>query len=284
MNSPESITITATDGHKFGASLYISDASKAQVLVFYAALGTPSKVYSAFATAMAENGITVCTPDWRGIGSSSIRASRKTDFGYRHLIELDAPKLIAALQTRFPGAQIWLGGHSLGGQLSALIAAANSESIHGLLPIASGSVFLSCFPPKAQRQIRTIGMITKSIAPLLGCFPGNRIGFGGREAVGVMRDWYRVAGTGRYEPRGSDTDYEKALGELKLPVLSLNFSTDAFAPAAAADYLLAKLSACKCEKWFWTEADTGGIGFDHYSWLKNAPVVVPKLAAWVRRQ
>lgn len=283
MNEIETLSITASDNHRFDAQLYLAKAPDAPVLIFYSAMGTPSKVYRAFASTMVEHGISVCTPDWRGIGSSSVRASRNADFGYRHLVEVDAPALISALEIRFPDAKFWLGGHSLGGQLGALIASTNTRRVQGLLPIASGSVYLPCFPKKSQRQIRFIGLLIKTLVPLLGYFPGNRFGFAGREAQGVMRDWYRVAGSGRYEPDNTAIDYEHALSQLNLPVLGLNFASDTFATEAAGNYLLGKLSNCSPQKWLWDESHSNGIRFDHYSWLKNAPLVVPKVAAWLHQ-
>ena len=283
MSEFETLTITSADAHRFEAKLFLSGKADSPVLIFYSAMGTPSKVYRAFASTMADHGITVCTPDWRGIGSSSLRASRKTDFGYRQLIEEDAPVLIDALNTRFPGAKLWLGGHSLGGQLGALIAAINPDRIHGLLPIASGSVYLPCFPKKSQRQIRFIGALIKTVVPLIGYFPGKQFGFAGREARGVMLDWYRVAGSGRYEPSNTKVDYEQALSRLNLPVLGQNFASDTFATAAAANYLLAKLKACAVEQWLWDESHSNGLQLDHYSWLKNSPIVVPRVAAWLHQ-
>ena len=281
MNAAATLNITSADQHQFSAGIFRSDDERAPVLIFNSALGTPSKVYRGIASAFAEHGITVCTPDWRGIASSSVRASRRCDFGYRHLLELDAPALIDAVQTHFPGAPIWLGGHSLGGQLAALTAATNTNAVCGLVPIASGSVFLPCFPKKSQQQIRFLGTIIKLAGPVLGYFPGQRMGFGGREANGVMRDWFQVAGSGRYQPVGSETDYEAALASLRIPVLSVNFEHDSFAPAAAANYLMAKLSGCAPEKWQWTEDDTAGIKLDHYSWLKHPAIVVPRVASWL---
>ena len=121
MSEFETLTITSADAHRFEAKLFLSAKADSPVLIFYSAMGTPSKVYRAFAGTMADHGITVCTPDWRGIGSSSLRASRKTDFGYRQLVEKDAPVLIDALNTRFPGAKLWLGGHSLGGDRKSVV-------------------------------------------------------------------------------------------------------------------------------------------------------------------
>ena len=282
MTSATTLSITATDQHRFSAALYPSTNDRAPVLIFYSALGTPSRVYRGVAEEFAAHGITVCTPDWRGIASSSVRASRQSDFGYRHLVEIDAPALISAVQTQLPDVPIWLGGHSLGGQLSTLIAA-NTPTISGVLPIASGSVFLPCFSRRVQRQVHLLGNLNQIAAPLLGYFPGNRIGFGGREANGVLRDWYCVAKTGRYQPAGSDTDYENAMAQLKRPALSVNFEHDRLAPAAAADYLMGKLTSCQPEKWHWHASDTASLRLDHYSWLKQPKIVVPRIAEWILR-
>ena len=77
MNPAETISITAADGHRFDAGLFRAASAAAPVLIFLSALGTPSRVYRGFAAAMAAQGIHVCTPDWRGLASSSVRASRK---------------------------------------------------------------------------------------------------------------------------------------------------------------------------------------------------------------
>ena len=195
MNPAETISITAADGHRFDAGLFRAASAAAPVLIFLSALGTPSRVYRGFAAAMAGQGVHVCTPDWRGLASSSVRASRRHDHGYRALVEIDAPALIEMLTERLPGSPVWIGGHSLGGQLSTLMAARHPDRVHGLLPIASGSVALSCYPPRLQRGIRMLGLLSRISGAMVGHFPGQRIGFGGREARGVMKDWVHVAHT-----------------------------------------------------------------------------------------
>jgi predicted alpha/beta hydrolase len=125
MKDVQTLTVTTTDQHRFNATLYPTAEPDAPVLLFMSALGTPAKVYRHLGKEMVKHGIQVCTPDWRGIDSSSIRAGRSHDFGYRHLLELDIPALIAAIQQRLPQAPIWLGGHSLGGQMALASAAGN---------------------------------------------------------------------------------------------------------------------------------------------------------------
>ena len=215
MTDAQTFTITSSDRHRFDATLYPTDAPRAPVLIFLSALGTPARVYGRFAREMVKHGVQVCTPDWRGIASSSIRAGRSSDFGYRHLIEFDLAALIEAVRQRLPGAPIWLGGHSLGGQLSLLSAAAHPAGISGVALIASGSVHLPCYSWKLRFGVSSLVFLSSIARPVLGYFPGGRVGFGGREAAGLMRDWSRVALSGQYRPDGSDIDYETSMRSLR---------------------------------------------------------------------
>jgi predicted alpha/beta hydrolase len=279
--STETLRLRAADGHEFQATLYRAAAKRAPVLIFWSALGTRARFYANFAKAMTEQGVHVCTPDWRGIGSSSLRASRSVDFGYRELIELDAPEVVDAIGKRYPKTPLWLGGHSLGGQLSALIASSRPGEVAGLVAIASGSVYFRTFPPTFQLAILALTAMAPPLATSLGYFPGERVGFGGREARGVMRDWINVARNGRYAVKGSKVDYEARLGKLQKPVLALSFAGDSWAPEASAGYLMSKMPKCRVTHWNWSTADTQGTQLDHFSWAKQPAQVAPRLAEWL---
>lgn len=281
---PETITLTAADQHQFNTTVYPASSPGAPVLVFFSALGTPAKVYRQIGEAMAQQGVHFCAPDWRGIASSSVRAARDQDFGYRHLVELDMAAVVAAMRRRFNGSPLWLGGHSLGGQMALLYAATHPQQVAGAVLIASGSVHMPAYPLKMRLGIAAVLALARVAGPVLGYFPGDRLGFGGREAAGVMRDWGHVARTGRYQPHGSGVDYESALAQLQKPVLALNFAADTWSPAPAARALLDKLPAPSGEHWRWGAQDTGNIALDHYSWLKNAPLIAPAVARYIDRQ
>jgi predicted alpha/beta hydrolase len=275
------LTVHSNDYHRFKATVYTGADENAPILIFQSALGTPAKVYRHFSAEMAKHGIQVCTPDWRGIDSSSVRAGRSSDFGYRHLVEVDLPALIAAVRQRFPHSPIWLGGHSLGGQLALLGAAANSETICAVVLIASGTVHLPCYQGKLRWGVRFLTTLSAVVNPVLGYFPGARIGCGGREAAGLMRDWSHVARTGEYRPIGSELDYEALMRSLSIPVLAITFAADSWSPALAAKGLLIKVPNCAQTHWTWSAADTAGVPVDHYSWLKQPDLVVPAVAKYL---
>lgn len=282
MTHTTTLTITSGDQHRFNATLYATPDLSAPVLIFMSALGTPAKVYRHLGKEMFHHEVQICTPDWRGIDSSSVRAGRASDFGYRHLVELDVPAMIAAVRQRLPDAPIWLGGHSLGGQMALISAAGNPDPISGVVMIASGSVHMPCYQGKLRRGVRVLTTLSDILGPVLGYFPGTRIGFGGREAAGLMRDWSHVARTGEYRPMGSQHDYERLLHTLDMPILALTFAADKWAPATAAKALLGKVSKREPVHWHWSASETEGIAIDHYSWIKRPSLVAPVVAKFIR--
>lgn len=283
---PDVMEIVSADGHHFEASLHLAadDSAHAPVMIFFAALGTPARVYSRFAKAIAAHGISVCLFDWRGLCSSSVRASRRSNFGYRQLIEIDASALLAAVGKRLPDSPVWLAGHSLGGQLAPLVAVNHPNQVTGMLLIASGSVYLPGYSPLMRLGIRVVGLIARLSSAIVGYFPGQSLGFGGREARGVMEDWLHVAHTGRYQPRGSVIDYERLLAELELPLRVINFAADTWAPKSAARHLTSKMGRSALTWWQEDPPKNDGTPIDHFSWTKKPDRLVPSIVTWINEQ
>lgn len=272
------VEVFTSDNHRFQATLYPAGNKRAPVLVFLCALGTPARVYARFARELTQLGINVCVPDWRGIGSSSVRVDRGVDFGYRHLLEIDHPALLASVHQLYPESPIWLGGHSLGGQLSLLAASTASIPIDGVLLIASGTVHLPCYPIKLRASIRAVTLLARLSGTALGYFPGNRLGFGGREARGVMADWGNVAHKGNYEVAGSTVNYEQTLARMSTSIVALTFAADTWAPANATQTLIKKAQRSSLTHWHWGRTETQGHDLDHFSWLKHPNLIAPVIA------
>src|SRR5690349_20663460 len=75
----------AADGHAF-TTRWCAAATPKAALLFLPALGVPANRYAKFAQALADRGVAVAVPEWRGTDTSSLRPSRRCDWGYPELV------------------------------------------------------------------------------------------------------------------------------------------------------------------------------------------------------
>jgi len=282
VTAAQTFQVTAGDGHRFGGTLFAAASPTAPLLMFMPAMGTRARYYATFGASMAAAGVSFACFDWRGIETSSLRASREVDFGYRHLIEQDFPAAVHALRDRLPQSLLWIGGHSLGGQLATLYSAREPQAVRGIVLIASGNVHFRGWKGVGGLRILALTQSATLISRVVGHFPGKQLKFGGQEARGVIRDWAATARSGRYAVAGSATDYEAAMARLEKPVFALGFAADTLAPRGSTERLLAKLGHCKRTQLRWSAQDSGGVALDHFSWAKQPDLVVPTVSEWVR--
>ncbi len=323
--SPQSIAFECDDGarnvlHLFRStqqspnkssdnSTHQSDAAAAltPVVVVVPAMGVPARKYIPFCQALNAAGVHAACFDLRGVGDSSLRASRSVNFSYHTIIEQEFPAALAVVRSDFGNAPVILTGHSLGGQLSALYLASaqlrlaeQQDAITlpmpcGLGLIASCSIFYKNWPFPSSYGLLLFTQFSALLAKILGYFPGKSIGFGGLEARGVIADWARSSWTGRYDlhPRTNTRasraganqhikhiGYEARLGDVTVPVMSLNFSGDTFAPLVATRHLVEKLNPSDWRRHLFDPHALGSSRADHYEWMRYPVSPAQKLASW----
>jgi predicted alpha/beta hydrolase len=278
---PRALRFTAGDGASADLLLLSPPGPTRHLLYWLPALGVAAKHYLPLAAALAERGVAVALHEWRGLGSSDRRAGRDQDWGYRELLEYDLAAGLAAARAQWPDAPCLLGGHSLGGQLAALHASIDPAGAAGLVLVASGSPYWRCF--RHRWLIRAAYVLAPTVADVRGYLPGRRIGFGGNEARGVIRDWARSGRRGRYAAAGMPVDFERRLATLTLPILALRPGNDWLAPAASLEWLLAKMPRSP-RAVVALGADTLGAAADHFSWMRAPSPVADRIAAWLEGQ
>lgn len=279
---PVTLPVSADDGAHFELICVHPAGPCRHWLYWVPAMGMPARHYLPFAQALAACGIAVAVHEWRGIGSSNLRASRRNNWGYRELLQMDLPAGVAALRVYQPLAQCWLGGHSLGGQLSVLYAGLHPRELAGLVLVASGSPYWRQFP--YGRLIAFCYFLASLLANLLGYLPGRRLGFGGNEARTVIADWTHSGRTGRYIAAGLKQDLEYALMQLTLPVLALRLQNDWLGPQASLDWLLGKMPDARCASGVITPDDLDGKVADHFGWMKLPAAVAARIALWINHE
>lgn len=262
------------DGHRWEA-LCITPVDAHRVLVWIPALGVSARHYEAFARALADRGVAVVVHEWRGFGSSSRRASRKCDWGYRELLLVDLPATRECAARHHPGLPVVVGGHSLGGQLATCSLALDTGFAQALWLVASGAPYARAFPWPYRLWLPGSYRLLAWLARVFGALPGRRIGFGGQESRGVIHDWSRTALTGRYAAPGVG-DLEQKLRMVDVPIRAVRFTRDWLAPEGSLAYLLSKTRACDVDVHV-LDADALGARPDHFAWMRSPDAVASTL-------
>jgi predicted alpha/beta hydrolase len=240
------------------------------------AMGVRGDFYANLSTRFRRGGLGLAICDLRGNGDSTVRASRKSDFGYQEMTELDLAAAMDSLAESFPGTPVFLLGHSLGGHVAALYAGCHPYRCAGLILVASGTPYFRNWD--LPRGLWILAQIEAAswLARLLGFFPGRLFGFGWREARRLMLQWRRLAWTGKFQGGSWLAAAESALGAVSLPILSLRIQGDDWAPAKAVAHLAAKFAACRTE--FMTLPHPGH-GSAHFDWI-DYPEAAETVEAW----
>jgi predicted alpha/beta hydrolase len=273
------IAVATEDGHRFEL-IEVGDRASADSVLLIPGMGIPARHYIQFARTLEATGHRVLIFEWRGIGSSSLRASRRCNWGYRALLQSDLDAAVVAARESAPEAQLWLAGHSLGGQLACIAAARAKQPVAGVAVIASGAPWFAAYPGRMRWTLRLIFRLFPALAALVGYFPGRRLGWGGNEARGVISDWARTGRTGRYDLPTLDFDAEAALAGLDCRLLVLRMADDSWVPQGSVDWLLRKMPGCPIEQ-RQVDRDRQGSRADHFNWLKVPAATTAELHAWL---
>ncbi|MEU7579207.1 alpha/beta fold hydrolase [Streptomyces sp. NPDC041068] len=259
----------------------------APAVLILPAMGAPARFYRRFAHALHDEGLTVLTADLRGQGEATPHVTDPTavDHGYRAIVEEDLPAVVAAIRaalgTEMP---LYLLGHSMGGQLGLVHASLGvGPGVDGVALVASGSVWYRAYGRLRAPFLLAGELLVAATATVLGRWPGTRLGFGGNQPKGVMRDWAHQGRTGRYAAKGSALDYEAALAALDLPVLAVCVEGDTYAPASALDHLLSKVPRARLTRRRYT-AQEAGARLDHFAWTRAGAALAKQVAAWAADQ
>ncbi|MCD9031619.1 alpha/beta fold hydrolase [Luteimonas sp. Y-2-2-4F] len=272
------LSVHGTGGHRSELIARVAAAPRASLL-WLPAMGVAARHYLPFAEALAARGVTVCLHEWRGHGSSSQRAGREMDWGYRALLCEDLPASEAAVEAAWPGLPRIVGGHSLGGQLACCRLALAPSAASRLWLVASGAPWWRAFAPPRRYLLPLVYRFLPWLAARRGALPGRAIGFGGNEARSLIRDWARSGLTGRYAAAGLDADLEAGLAAVRADVAAMTLDDDWLGPETSLRYLLGKLGSGAAAQIRSLDARTLGTRADHFAWMRAPTTVADALLA-----
>lgn len=280
----ERLDVARADGTCSRILVQRTERSAAPVVLCMPAMGVDAGYYLKLLDAFSEYGIHAAVTDLRGKGECSVRPRRGIDFGYHEMVTQDWSAAVARLRQAFPTNRIYLLGHSLGGQLSALYLGIRPRSVDGLVLVASCSNDYRQWPWKQRPAVLLGSQLARAIAALYGYFPGKALRFAGTEARTVIQDWAHQTRTGRYEPKHATHDFEQALRTIEAPVLAISLAGDRLAPQAAVDHLCSKMPRAKLECWHYLAREEAAVRTDHFRWVRQPEAIVARIGVWLTTQ
>ncbi|WP_242106854.1 alpha/beta hydrolase family protein [Luteimonas aquatica] len=270
------LPLQARDGHRFTLLARIpADARRS--LLWLPALGVAARHYLPFAESLARRGVAVFLHEWRGLGNSSLRAGRATNWGYRELLFDDIPlSEAAAIETGASLPRI-VGGHSLGGQFACMRLGLAPDYARTLWLVASAAPYWRAYPLPHRLGLPLAYRAAPWYADRHGHLPGHRFRFAGNEARQLIRDWAGTGLSGRYAVAGIPEDLEgrmAARGDVDARAAVMD--EDWLAPERPVRFLLSKLPRARARLQHF-DAAALGVRADHFAWMK-AP---ERVAAWL---
>lgn len=215
-------------------------------MLVHPAIGVAGQYYHRFAqTLVQRNGWIVVVQEMRGQGTSSVRASRASNWGYWTIITQDFDTHLAIVESKWPDNPIFVAGHSASGALWALWLAKKTFEKESLSTIKGHIVFTggdANYLSHPSKNTYLLARISQVVIYTLGWWPGTKMGFGGdAEAKDFMLDWgYNILYGGWNDMLNCTVP--KITSELKnvhKPALYVSIEEDLFLPTVCSE-LLAK--------------------------------------------
>lgn len=166
-----------SDEHELAGRLFLPANRPKAAIVLHGATGVHQRFYQNFAEWLATKGYACLTYDYRDLGLSKRRHSKRADTTMADWGIRDQGAAQVALEAMVPDAPLWVIGHSLGGMMATFQPRATR--IDRMICVASGSVDFSDHPwrykPTAAAFWWGPGLWLRSA---LGYLPGRLLGVG----------------------------------------------------------------------------------------------------------
>lgn len=193
-------------------------------LVFMTATGVPLLKYTKLFETLTAKGYTIIGADYPCCGENKPHVDRTVNYNYQDIMDDFVPQLLSFSEHQ----STHLFGHSLGGQIATLYSALTDIPMIG---IATGNMHFKNWHGWERIKILRVLAVFKPITILYGYFPGYKVGFGNKEAKGLIDDWCYLLKTGRFDFIEGNLETNKGRG------LFIHIEGDRYSPYRAIKHL-----------------------------------------------
>lgn len=192
------------DGFNLSVKIFEPEHPMGKLLIINSATGVKQQVYFSFAKYMSQNGFTVITYDYSGIGESKPKKMKNFESSMRIWGTRDFKTLTEFIKKEYPQEEKFCLGHSVG----ALILGMNADSaiFRKFVFVATQDAYLGNLKFNiAVTALFGFGIALPITTTLLGYFPAHWFGLGETLPKGVAYDWRTLI----LHPKSTSRLYEK---------------------------------------------------------------------------
>ncbi|MDR6404721.1 MULTISPECIES: alpha/beta fold hydrolase [Chryseobacterium] len=182
------LKLITKDSVSIAVHLFLPEKSNNKLLLINSATGVKQQIYFSFAQYFSEQGFTVLTYDYRGIGLSKPKKMKGFQASMRIWGSEDYKAVTDYIKINFNDYKKYCLGHSVG----ALILGMNEDSamFEELIFVGTQNAFVGNLKLKTKIEAYLgFGIAQPLITTLLGYFPGNWFGLGESLPKNCAYDW-----------------------------------------------------------------------------------------------
>ena len=182
------LILNTSDHIPLSVKVFEPKISNGKLLLINSATGVKQQIYFSFAKYLAENGFTIFTYDYRGIGASKPKKMRGFDASMRIWGTVDFKTVTDFIEIEYPTYTKFCLGHSVG----ALILGMNnySKNFKKFIFVGTQDAYIGNLTlPVAATAVLGFGIALPAMTHFFGYFPAHRFGLGESLPKGVAFDW-----------------------------------------------------------------------------------------------
>lgn len=159
--------------------------------------GFKKEYYLPFCEYLTEQGFAAITYDYRGTCGSAPADMSRCNYDYWEYGTQDMPAVLNSLEARYPGTDLLIFGHSVGGQKAGLMP--NFRKVKGLVSVASGAGYLpNMRPPYRYKTWFFFHIFTPLSIALTGYVKAKPFGIMENLPGRVTQQWADFCGVPEY--------------------------------------------------------------------------------------
>jgi predicted alpha/beta hydrolase len=258
-------TISACDGYRLAATVFVAANLQAVVLINSAA-ALPRNIYRGFAEYLAQRGFAVLTYDYRGIGCSRPASLRGYKARMRDWATQDVAGPVDHARQTWPQLPLKFVGHSFGGQALGLIPN-NSEVARALLVASQAGTWRLIQSPEHYRVYLMMTEIGPIVAHGLGYMPG-KIGLGEDLPKDVFLEWAGWVASARYFFDDTTLTELKNFPRYRRPLRAIGLDDDPWATRPATDLFVSGFAGAPIDRVQIVPRDVGAARIGHFGFFR----------------